>query len=117
MEFLFGRTQATGKVLFTVGAANIPRMFGYMVLSPGRRKELEDRWRERLDTARHDYDVAVLRFDTVLSDQIKHPLPAPDGSRSVRLARCEESAARNEYMRLLRIFTDLIVHGTIPEEP
>ena len=43
-------------------------------------------------------------------------MSAPDGSLAVRKARQEESVARDEYMRLLRVVTDLIVHGKIPEE-
>jgi hypothetical protein len=33
----------------------------------------------------------------------------------VRNARVQESTARNEYMRVLQIFTDLVVRGKIPD--
>ena len=42
--------------------------------------------------------------------------PDPDGRLALNLALQEESAARTEYMRVLRIFTRLILQGTPPEE-
>jgi hypothetical protein len=42
--------------------------------------------------------------------------PDPDGRFALNLALQEESAARTEYMRLLRIFTELILHAMPPEE-
>jgi hypothetical protein len=53
----------------------------------------------------------------VMAEQTQCSLPAPDGSYAVRIARQQESAARNEYMRLLRVVNDLIIQGIIPEEP
>jgi predicted alternative tryptophan synthase beta-subunit len=81
------------------------------------RLELQGRWRDRLETARQKYNVAVVRCSTAMAEQTQCSLPAPDGSYAVRIARQEESAARNEYMRLLRVVNDLIIQGTIPEEP
>ena len=44
--------------------------------------------------------------------------PDPDGRFALHLARQEESTARTEYMRVLKIFMKLILHGTPPgEEP
>jgi hypothetical protein len=42
--------------------------------------------------------------------------PDPDCRFALHLALQEESAARTEYMRLLRIYTGLNLHGTPPEE-
>ena len=42
--------------------------------------------------------------------------PDPDGRFALHQALQEESAARSEYMRLLRIFNDLMREGTLPEE-
>ena len=81
------------------------------------RLELQGRWRDRLETARQKYNVAVVQCNTVMAEQTQCSLPAPDGSYAVRIARQEESAARNEYMRLLRVVNDLIIQGIIPEEP
>jgi hypothetical protein len=81
------------------------------------RLELQGRWRDRLETARQKYNVAVVRCTTVKAEQTQCSLPAPDGSHAFRIARQEESAARNEYMRLVRVVNDLIIQGIIPEEP
>jgi hypothetical protein len=43
-------------------------------------------------------------------------VPDPDGRFALHLALKEESAARTEYLRLLIIFTELILHGTPPGE-
>jgi hypothetical protein len=42
--------------------------------------------------------------------------PDPDGRFALNLALQEESAARTEYMRVLKVYTELILHGTPPEE-
>lgn len=80
------------------------------------RQQLEDHWRDRVKLARLNYDFAVAQCRSVLDEQEKWPLPAPDGSTAVRKAHAKESDARNEYMRVLRIFTDLTVHGKIPKQ-
>ena len=36
--------------------------------------------------------------------------------KAVKQARLMESAALEEHIRILRIFTDLTVHGRIPKE-
>ncbi len=79
------------------------------------RREMEDRWRARVEAARRNLDSAASVSRKVLAEQQKWPLPAPDGSRAVRNALREESAARQEYMRLLRVFTDFVVQGKVPE--
>ena len=77
---------------------------------------MEEFWRARLKADRQKYDCAVAEFSKVLAQQTKWPLPAPDGSAAVRIAGLQESAARNEYMRTLKIFTDLVVSGKAPED-
>jgi hypothetical protein len=42
--------------------------------------------------------------------------PDPDGRFALHQALQEESAARTEYMRILRIFNELIREGTLPDE-
>jgi hypothetical protein len=78
------------------------------------RQELEELWRERVYAARLTYGQASVRLRDALGDQAAWPLPAPDGSVSLRQALLEEAAARTEYTRVLKIFNDLIVYGTIP---
>jgi hypothetical protein len=42
--------------------------------------------------------------------------PDPEGRFALHLALQEESAARTEHMRVLKIFLQLILHGAPPEE-
>jgi hypothetical protein len=80
------------------------------------RHEIEDLWRDRVKMARCKYEDSVVEFTKILAEQKHWPLPAPDGSTAVRNARIQESAALNDYMRTLKIYTDLVVSGKIPEE-
>jgi len=80
------------------------------------RSELEEIWGERVRAARLTYHFATLHFNKVLADQKAWPLPAPDGSAAIHNARREESAARDEFMRSLKILTDLLLNGKEPEE-
>jgi hypothetical protein len=80
------------------------------------RQEVEEYWRDRLKSARQKYELAVAQQHKALEQQKRWPLPAPDGSGAVRSALIQESAARNEYMRILKIFTDLTIYGKVPEE-
>jgi len=79
------------------------------------RTELEQVWRTRLNESRTRYDLSVTQCRKVVEEQNQFPMPAPDGSFAVRKALTQESAARSEYMRVLRIFTDLVVQGKIPD--
>ena len=85
------------------------------------RREFEAQWRERVDGARARYEEKVSIRRQMVAERPVWPInlaPDPDGRFPLNLALREESAARTEYMRLLRIFTDLILHGTPPgEEP
>ena len=69
----------------------------------------------RLSESRTKYGLSVTRFRKVLEEQMHLGIPAPDGSLAVRNARIQESTARNEYMRVLKIFTDLVLRGNIPD--
>jgi predicted nucleic acid-binding Zn ribbon protein len=75
------------------------------------RQEIECCWRQRVEAARRKYDFAVAQCRKVLEEQKNWPLPAPDGSTGVRKAHLQRSAALNEYMQTLRIFTDLTVYA------
>ena len=80
------------------------------------RAELEQVWRTRLSESRTSYDVSVAQCRKVLKEQKRFGIPAPDGSFAVRQALVQETAARNDYMRVLQIFTDLVVRGKIPPD-
>jgi len=73
-------------------------------------------WRGRLLAARAQYDLAVTEAKTAGRDFIKGTLPTPDGGTSMGAALKAETRARNEYMRILRIFTDMVVDGKRPAE-
>lgn len=73
-------------------------------------------WRGRLAAAKAGYETAVERFRTASEDFRSNHTPSPDGGFSVHLAIAAESSARKEYMRVLRLFTDLVLYGKIPEE-
>jgi predicted nucleic acid-binding Zn ribbon protein len=86
------------------------------VITPYPFRQKTECWRKRVEAARRQYDLTVTQFRKVLAEQKNWPLPAPDGSTAVRKARLQRSAALNEYMRTLRIFTDLTVYGKVPED-
>ncbi len=81
------------------------------------RLEMEDFWRERLEMARIEYDLAYATFVQVVRDQAEWPMPATEPSAATEKARLQQSRALNKYQRVLKIFTDLTVDGKIPEEP
>ena len=79
------------------------------------RREVEAQWRERLECARAHYEEKVAIRRQMVAERPVWPInlaPDPDGRFALNQALKEESAARTEYMRLLRIFTELILHGT-----
>ena len=85
------------------------------------RREVEAGWRERVNRARVRYEEKVAIRRQMVAERPIWPInlePDPDGRLALNLALQEESAARTEYMRLLRVFTELILHLIPPgEEP
>jgi hypothetical protein len=83
------------------------------------RREVEAAWLERLKLARSRYEEKVAIRRKMVAERPVWPINPqsdPDGRFALNQALQEESAARTEYMRLLRIFTALILHGTPPDE-
>ena len=83
------------------------------------RSELESAWRERVGRARSRYEEKLAISRRMVGERLEWPIslaPDPDGRFALNQALKEESAARTEYMRLLRIFTELILRGTPPKE-
>jgi hypothetical protein len=74
---------------------------------------LEAAWRHRVEEARRRYQVATERYHRL--SQQSHGL-APTAESPLLSARHAQSAALDEYRRILGIFTALTVHGRIPEE-
>jgi hypothetical protein len=75
------------------------------------RIELERRWLNRVQRAEDRYILAASQFQKAIKEQRDGMTPAPDGMFALRKARSRESATRLEYLRVLRIFTDLTAHG------
>jgi hypothetical protein len=61
-------------------------------------------WRKRLEEAEKLYENAAARLQSALTENAE-----------VAEARQAKSAARAEYLRLLRIFSDLVLRGKAPE--
>jgi hypothetical protein len=85
------------------------------------RRELIAAWQQRLKRARSLFAKKAAVCKEMLAERrnriwpINLP-PDPDGRFALHLALQEESAARNEYMRALKIFNELMREGTLPEE-
>ena len=78
------------------------------------RHELEDAWRLRAEQALQKYRAATDEYRRLLREDPSGFLH--DQANTLSLARDNESQALLEYSRVLRIFTDLTLHGTIPRE-
>jgi len=75
----------------------------------------EEFWADRVKEARSRYRLAKSQLRQVIGGQEKWPLPQPQRSALVHAARLEELAARNKYVHALRIFSELLVHGEVPD--
>jgi hypothetical protein len=83
------------------------------------RHEFQSAWRERVNGARSCYKEKVAIRRRMVTERPVWPInlePDPDSRFALHLALHEESAARTEYMCLLRIYTELILHGMPPEK-
>jgi len=80
------------------------------------REQLEDSWRLKLEIAFNLYTVATTECRKM--QQAHSESGAHDGVVPPPLvrARHEESQALAYYVRVLRIFTDLTVHGKLPPD-
>lgn len=78
-------------------------------------RELENIWRERLRKARLNYEEAAKAFKATWGEHFEERLTA-DPTFAIQQARRLESDALAEYMRVLKIFSDLVLRGTIPDE-
>jgi hypothetical protein len=79
--------------------------------------ELELVWQGYVRSARQRYEEECQAFDRVATEFGGRLYQSPDGGAALRLARHRQSLALKEYMRTLRIYTDLVLKGVLPEEP
>ena len=78
-------------------------------------RKLEEIWVERVRGARERYREATATFQKVWDENFDIHLAA-DPTHAIQHARKVESAALNEYVRVLKIFTDLVLNGKVPDE-
>jgi hypothetical protein len=82
----------------------------------GDSQRILDLWRGRLLEAKSKYDLAVTEAKGAGTSFRAGTLPTPDGSHNLINAIRAETQARDEYLRVLRVFMDLVVDGKRPEE-
>ena len=90
-------------------------------MAPGRsRQELQIEWGRRVTHARDRYKQhAAICTDLIaerLLDFRNQHSPNPDGTLAFIQALRKESEALKEYTRVTRIYNDLLLHGTVPDE-
>ena len=82
------------------------------------RKELKLLWLERVSQARERYVFKTEICKMLMAERaVTFPniLPSyPDGTLALHHALQRESEALHEYMRVLRIYTDLVTFGKMP---
>jgi hypothetical protein len=61
------------------------------------------------------YNIAVAQLRRMVAGQKKWPLPEPLGSALVSAARFQESTTRKVYVQALLIYSDLVIHGEVPD--
>jgi CheY-like chemotaxis protein len=77
-------------------------------------RDLEECWRLKLQEAHARYQAATTHYRRMLDEQPEGLSPGLDSSLS--RARETETRALVEYSRVLTIFTDLTVHGKVPDQ-
>ena len=89
---------------------------GCYVKAPWRsdRAQVEELWRSRLKESYSRYMDAAAKYRDAFAANSQGQLPRPDGSFSVTQAHREESAALNEYVRFLRIYTEIATQQKQP---
>ena len=75
---------------------------------------LQELWRQRLEFARRQFETAKDHVEA--AKEFQSQAPPADGGHAFRLALQAERRALEKYRRALRIYTDLVVDGKIPEE-
>ena len=75
--------------------------------------EVEGYWREQWETAKLDLDAARAQVESIKD---ACGAPGPGGAYAYASALNRETAALIEYSRVLRIYTDLMVHGKRPDD-
>jgi hypothetical protein len=80
------------------------------------RLEYEDLWLSRLAVANRTYRIASDRSRRITEKHSAGLTPVPNASFAIQQAREIELEARQEYTRILGIFTDLMLYGKAPDQ-
>lgn len=86
-----------------------------MNLPRDQRLELEESWRSKLQAASVRFHAATERYRRMLEEHSDELAMMPASTDAVVRALQEESEARVEYGRILRMFTDLTMYDKFPE--
>jgi hypothetical protein len=85
-------------------------------LLPPDRVRWEQIWLERLTTARRILAIAAAHFRGTLERAHEAQWKSDvDGVLALRRARTVEHLAQDNYLKVLKIYTDLVVNGRLPE--
>ena len=80
------------------------------------RKDIENLWRERVRDVRLRLDFARNYLAEIQKDVKAGGIPRADGDFAYRNAIRAEREALAEYRKMLKIFTDLTLHGRFPAD-
>jgi hypothetical protein len=80
------------------------------------RKVLEKRWHQRVEEAKLRLDSARQYTTEVERNFPIGEVPPPDGNFVRRRALQAENVALGDFHRVLRIYTELVVNGKVPDE-
>lgn len=61
------------------------------------------------------YEIAKLAAGNASVENLQCDIPKPDGQFAFRKALREETAALQEYRRVLQVFNDLVLNGKVPD--
>jgi hypothetical protein len=76
-------------------------------------RALERYWKDRWLKAKADLEAVRTRVESLKHDASS--ALGPDGGYAYARAMMDETTALIEYSRALRIYTDLVVHGKLPD--
>lgn len=79
-------------------------------MNPQERHELERYWKDRWHKAKFNLEAARANVESVKHDATS----GPDGNYAYARAMKTETAALIEYSRILRVYTDVVVHDKVP---
>ena len=78
--------------------------------------DVQQLWQKRVATTKQHYLERSRELLGLVAGSESSRLPHFDVRQAIRQACKRETLARKKYMRALRIYTHLVVYGTMPEE-